>query len=349
MLAAVRSLHGHGWQVGVSTPSPRSLVAVSRRVTNWHPLTSDVVGSVAAAVAERSYDVVLPGGDAELFALSEGRTEVGCAVPYGSRESVRCILDKLTMTSQAARFGLQVPETREATDAALRAVSEVVVLKSASHVAIRSDTLVSADQRELRKGALAMRAAGVQPLLQEHTTGPLVALSVVIGPDGEVLAAVQQRATALWPPEAGISVRAQTVPVEPELLTTVAAFLDGIGWRGLAELQFIEAPDGPRLIDVNGRCYGSMALAAAAGVDLAAVWADSATGAGGASGPAVVGVRYQWLYGDLRRGWRTGHDLLGPLAHSRRAAHSVWDRRDLRPSASYLGALMASLVRAVVP
>lgn len=325
------------------------MVAVSRRVGRWHPLTSDVVRSVSDAVARERYDVVLPGGDAELFALSEGRDEVGCVVPYGSRESVRCILDKLAMTSEASRFGLQVPETLEATDAALAGVSDVVVLKSNSHVAIRSDTLVSADPRELRERASAMRASGVRPLIQEHATGPLLALSVVIGPGGEVLAAVQQRATALWPPEAGISVRAHTVSVDPALLAEVTAFLVGIGWRGLAELQFIEAPGGPRLIDVNGRCYGSLALAAAAGVDLAAVWASAATGDPAACRPASVGVRYQWLYGDLRRGWRAGHDVLGPLRDSRQAAHSVWDPRDLRPAASYAVNLVSSLVRAVGP
>lgn len=342
LLAAVRSLADHGWRVGVITPSRRSLVVASRHVSAWHPLGDDVVASVASAVRSGGYDVVLPGGDSELLALSERRSEVGCVVPYGSRDSVRCILDKLSLASEAARFGVAVPATREATPAALASVSGPVVLKSRSHTVVRSETLVSDDPGALARAAEKMRSAGVMPLLQELATGPLIALTVVMDADHEVVAAVQQRAAALWPPNAGITARAETVPVDPGLLARLTGFLAGIGWSGLAEAQFLDADDGPTLIDVNGRCYGSLALATAAGVPLPAVWAATATGGSVPPGPAVTGVRYQWLYGDLRRGWREGRDLIGPLVHARSSSHSVWDRTDLRPAASYV----RSLVRA---
>lgn len=325
LLAAVRSLAACGWQVGVVTPSRRSLAATSRWSSSWHPLSSDVVSSVPDG-----YDVVLPGGDAELAALSERRDEVPCLVPYGSRESVRCVLDKNALGAAAAAAGLRVP--RE-----LDSPVGTVVVKSRSHATVRGDTTVTSDPAVARAAVASLRAAGADPVVQEHVTGPLLALSVVVR-GGVVAAAVQQRSSGLWPPGAGISTRAETVPVDAGLLSLVAAFLAGIGWEGLAQAQFVDGPDGPVLIDVNGRCYGSLALASAAGVDLAAVWL------GGASGPAVPGVRYQWLYGDLRRGWREGRDVAGPVAYARGAAHSVWDRRDPAPAVAYV----ASLARAAV-
>ncbi|MBB6629299.1 ATP-grasp domain-containing protein [Nocardioides sp. KIGAM211] len=309
----------------------------------WHELGEDVVASVTSAVTAGGYDVVLPGGDAELLALSEARDDIPCVVPYGTRESVRCILDKLAMTEAAARVGLGVPRTRPATDEEIDTVTATMVLKSRSHALLRSETLVSDDPAELRAAADAMRASGAEPILQEHCDGRLIAVSLVLGDDARVLAAVQQQATGLWPPEAGISVSAETVETDPVLVEQLAGFLDSIGWRGLAEAQFLETRRGPLLIDVNGRCYGSMALASAAGVDLAAVWATSSIGEDVIAPAAEAGVRYQWLYGDVRRGWRSGRDVLGPLVKSWRATHSVWSLRDPKPSMSYLRTLFRSV------
>lgn len=335
VLAAVRSLGANGWHVGAVTPSRRSLAASSRWCSAWHPLGPDVVASVAAVAA--SYDVVLPGGDAEVFALSEGRDEAGCAVPYGSRESVRCVLDKVALGDAAAGAGLAVPRTF----ASAEDVAGTVVVKSRSHVAGRVPTVVSDDPSVVRAAVASARAAGAEPMVQEHVSGPLLALSVVLS-DGEVVAAVQQRASGLWPPCAGISARAETVRVDAALLDRVTALLRSIGWSGLAQAQFLERSDGPVLIDVNGRCYGSLALAAAAGVDLAAAWASSALGLPVVAGPAVPGVRYQWLYGDVRRSWRESRSIRPAVAYARGAAHSVWDRRDLRPGVVY-GASLARL------
>lgn len=353
LVAAARSLSKRGWRVGVVSPGRHSVVAVSRSVSAWHRLAPGgaraIAGSVALAVEEEGYDVVLPGGDAELSALSEHRDDLGCVVPYGSRESVRLALDKLSMTAEAAAAGIRVPATVAATLQMIWEARGTVVLKSASHVESRIETLVTADPVELRRGARAMRAAGVRPVLQDHLQGPLLALSVVVGPDGKLLAAVQQRADGLWPPHAGVSARARTVDLDPALLAVVSTFLDRIGWRGLAQLQFIETADGPTLIDVNGRCYGSLALASAAGVDLAAVWAAAALGdTAVAAPPAAVGATYQWLYGDLRRSWRESRDLVGPLRHARTvAAHPVWHADDVRPASAYARLMTLSLLRGV--
>nr|WP_246416686.1 ATP-grasp domain-containing protein [Nocardioides luti] len=249
------------------------------------------------------------------------------------------------MTAAARRAGLSVPHTELATDEALSAVSRTIVLKSRSHAQLRSETLVSSDIDELRAAARAMRARGAEPLLQEHVTGQLVAVSVVMGNEGRVLAAVQQRAMSLWPPEAGVSVFAKTVEIESDLVDLLTSFLASIGWRGLAEAQFLDSARGPLLIDVNGRCYGSMALAAAAGVDLAAIWATAATIGDVVAPRARSGMRYQWLYGDLRSGWRTGRQVMQPLMRAWKSTHSVWDLRDPYPSMAYLRILIRSALR----
>jgi hypothetical protein len=119
----------------------------------------------------------------------------------------------------------------------------------------------------------------------------------------------------------------------------VGALLGALGWTGLSQLQFLRGADGrPRVIDFNGRFYGSLALALVAGVNLPALAAALATGrsTAGLGGDAVPGVRYQWLEGDLRAArehsrapWR---DAAGCLRYALGAGHSVWRASDPRPA-----------------
>lgn len=319
----------------MATPGRRSMVAVSRHAHQWHPLGPDVVDSVAAAVRAGGYDVVLPGGDEELFEISERREEIDCVVPYGTKESVRTILDKVVVEMMVSKHGLDVPPTVPATEEMLSSVTETTVLKSRSHAEGRSETLISEDPEELREAAEEIRSSGAEPVLQQLADGQLVAVTVVLAPDASLRAVVQQRASAVWPLGAGITARAETEAVDVQLRDGLVSFLRGIGWHGLMEAQFLDTSDGYRLIDMNGRCYGSIALAVAAGVDLPTVWADSALGGPAAAPPAEVGVRYQWLYGDLRRGWRAERTLVPPLRFARSAAHSVWELRDPLPALAY--------------
>ena len=108
---------------------------------------------------------------------------------------------------------------------------------------------------------------GGQAEVQEFLDGDLMAYAAVTTAGGRRIAAQSmQVASRVWPPGAGASCRAVSVPVDPELSGRAAALLAALGWFGLAELQFIVPADGnPRLIDLNGRFYGSLALAVRAG------------------------------------------------------------------------------------
>jgi predicted ATP-grasp superfamily ATP-dependent carboligase len=126
--------------------------------------------------------------------------------------------------------------------------------------------------------------------------------------------------------------------VDPALAARAAELLAALGWFGLVELQLVEPDHGPRLLlELNGRFYGSMALALAAGVNFPDAWAR--LGTGGPAPPLQTprpGVRYQWLEGDLRAAWaepRGGRlrDVLGCLAYAPGAAHSIWRSSDPGP------------------
>ncbi len=209
--------------------------------------------------------------------------------------------------------------------------------------------MVFADPGQAAQRIAELAEAGGDAVIQERVRGDLMAYSVVADSDSRVVARVQQRARAIFPADAGVSARAETVPIDEVLAAKVSSLLSDLGWSGLAQLQFV-VPErgGAVLIDFNGRFYGSLALAVAAGVNLPAIWACVATGrALPPSREALAGVRYQWEEGDLQRARaeRSGglvRDLAGCIAYFPGAVHGIWSAADPVPALRVLWRLVAA-------
>jgi predicted ATP-grasp superfamily ATP-dependent carboligase len=364
-LAGVRDLARAGWTVGLGTQTEGGFAIGSRHVTHRHrvPLAEAgvdaVVDAVNAAVDEVGYDLLFAVGDAESLTLSVARDRLKAPVVFPSHDAMLACFDKLALNGRAVAGGLAVPHTVIATPESIDAAAYPVVVKAGTHwiggsVGRQSRfPVVRADDRATAAEAVAaLHADGVQALLQQVVAGRLLALVVVLDRDGALVAAQQQEARSVWPVGSGVSTRAVTVPVDEPLRDGVVRTLRDAGWWGLAELQFLVADDGrPALIDFNGRFYGSMALAAAAGLNLADLWARVAL-----DEPvprdltARVGVRYQWFEGDLRRAAASPHRLrvVGrSLVAVPRSAHSVWSPSDPAPAARHLAVLARRALRRV--
>ena len=357
-LATSRALVRTGWEVGCATWDSKGLLATSRSVSHRHrspPPTTDLEGFVAAigaAVGAMSYEAVLPSSDAETFALSLLRDRLPVPLPYPSHEAVLGAFDKLELTRAAAGCGIGTPWTTPATEAAVAGVEGPVVVKVRFHwnpeavgMPGRWRTYVCADQQEARRRVAQLRAAGGDPLLQELVRGPLLHCHVLVDRGGRLVTAVQQRSepateTPLtWPPGAGVRTRSITVPLDGELVERITLLLRRLGWFGFVGLMFIVGADGvPRLVDFNGRIPMSFQQSIAAGPTLPDLWARVAAGRPVGAAPAVrTGVRYQWLWGDLRRAVAEGRggrvaDVLGCLAYARGASHGIWSSQDPWPA-----------------
>ena len=360
-LAACRALYSAGWEVGVASYPGAGLAAASRSVSARHrsvPPERDLdrfVEHINAAIRQGAYEVVFPGySDSELMALSLRREEIDAAVPFAPHETVVRSLDKLELTWAAATAGLAAPETVEANDSELERRQPPYVIKQRTHARFDSGrgtsriaTRIIEDRDEGRRMVERIRRQGGTPLLQEAIEGNLIAFVAFMSRDGRLRARAQQKAERIWPPRSGFSSRSRTVAVEDDLSARVEALLQDFGWFGIAELQFLARPGRPpTLIDLNGRFYGSLALAVSADLNLPAMWAAEATGRTAAGGVARPGVRYQWLEGDLRRALverRCGlvHDLLETLrVAAKDTVHSIWDRRDPFPFVRAVGLLV---------
>jgi predicted ATP-grasp superfamily ATP-dependent carboligase len=357
-LAAARALAADGWRVGIGAPRPEGLAAASRRVAAFHtvPLPEEdgeaFVAAVGRAVEVGEYEVVFASTDVDVLALSAARERIGAVVPYPDDSVLRRALDKLELTRAAERAGFAVPRTVAAGDDEFPLP---LVVKERIHGDLAAGrpaaTMVAEivdDGCAARARVAEIRARGGEPILQEVVSGRLVALAVVCDRDHRIVARVQQEALRTWPGDVGMSARARTVAIENGLAAAAQRLLVDLGWFGLAQLQLLAPPGAvPRLVDFNGRFYGSMALAVGAGANLPALWARLATGRElPVRAEAAVGVRYQWLEADLkqarqdRRGGSVAADALDCLRWSIGARHSIWSVTDPCPAVRAAAALV---------
>ncbi|MBG6184144.1 putative ATP-grasp superfamily ATP-dependent carboligase [Arthrobacter sp. CAN_A214] len=349
-LAAARSLRQAGWFVGVGTPDSGGMLGASRACDAHHLVPrprhngSAFIEGVRQAVEAGAYDIVFGGGDDWMAALAEYRSEIPTLVAHPDAGVVEAALDKVQLSQYAARVGLAAPSTELATDQSVQDWRGPVVVKCREHWSPgqtrphRIEAKLFPDITAALPQIKRIRQAGAQPVLQQVIRGGLGALIGVFH-GGHLSGRTQQLSTRLWPTPNGASARAETIPVDEELARKVEALLSELGWHGLVELQFLTGDDGvPYLIDLNGRFFGSMALANAARPGLTDMWGRLLLGESVASlDDARPGVRYVWLAGDLRRASveRRGGlvaDVVSTLAWSRRAQHSIWDPRDVGPT-----------------
>jgi predicted ATP-grasp superfamily ATP-dependent carboligase len=349
-LAAARALERAGWHVGVGTPDGPGMLGATRAAAARHEVPrprgdgARFIDGVRRAVAEGSYDVVFGAGDDWMAAVSAYRQHLPAAVAHPGPDVVAEALDKVGLADRAARAGLAAPRTLAATDETLAAWDGPVVVKCRAHWAPgqtrphRIEAKLFPDAPAAAGQVRRIREAGAEPVLQVPVRGTLGAL-IGVHHDGRLRGRVQQTTSRLWPTPNGVSARAQTVPVDEELAARAEVLLRDLGWWGLVELQFLTGDDGvPQLIDLNGRFFGSMALAEAARPGLADAWGRLVLGAPVPELPdARPGVRYAWLAGDLRRASveRRGGlaaDVADTLRWGRGAQHSVWDLRDPGPT-----------------
>jgi predicted ATP-grasp superfamily ATP-dependent carboligase len=341
-VSGIRALGREGLAVAALAPR-RSAVGLWSRYCAARTVGPDSVtdpGGFSAAVqrvVERHGRlVVYPGQDEALNALVAADLPADAVLPYPGTQPLEALRDKGRLAGLAADVGLATPSTLAVGAPQTLLAGELpdgAVVKPSQPGGAFAEVQLTDSRDELR-ALLATVPPSEDVVLQERLTGRLMAISVVVDRDGGLARRFQQVALRTWPPDAGISSLAVSVEPDEALVEACRALLDAAGYWGLAQLQFIDAPGGRRLIDVNTRFYGSLALALAAGVNLPAAW-HSVTLAQPAGGPEPyrVGVSYRWVEADLMAAMRGVRGRLTGRG-SRPRTGPMWARDD--PFASFL-------------
>lgn len=309
---------------------------------------------IAQACRAEGVDVVVPVTDAVVSALESHRHLLpeGCLLAVADPERLELVRDKQATLDVARRAGVPVPETvrarglAEALCAAER-LGWPLVLKPERSVAAGGEGLekfevaYAADPSELEQ-RMARFEGRTAVLVQELVRGHGVGVEV-LAHEGTILAAFQHRRLHEVPVTGGASALRASEPLDPDLLRHSEALIRAIGWSGLAMVEFKAGPTGPRLMEVNGRLWGSLPLAVKAGVDFPALAVDLLRN-GPPDAPPVLG-RYRpgvrsrnlelevvWIGGVLRGRRRKHHPAL-PFPPRREAVRAAL--RLLVPSDGY--------------
>jgi len=238
------------------------------------------VADLRAALDEERFGALMPLDDTSLWLCDAAAVE-GLPVPVigPTGDAARLALDKSLQVAAAQRAGLAVPATRHITAIedldALTAFP--LVLKPALAMRARDGRLargsahVCADAAELAAAGRSWN--GSEPMLtQPFIPGVGEGLFGLAGRDGLTALSAHRRIRMANPQGSGSSA-CVSIDVDPELASAAERMLTEAGWQGMFMLEFLRGEDGtPWFMELNGRPWGSMALARRLGLEYPA-WA----------------------------------------------------------------------------
>jgi hypothetical protein len=234
----------------------------------------DAAATVAAidAIARRVRpSAMLPLDDQTVWLFSR-QDQPPAPIAGGSGSAAEYALDKSMQVQVAREAGLAVPATKVVDD--LRnadALEWPIIVKPARAV-------YEANGRMMRPtGTVCANTTEFERALGKQWLGPVLIQPLISGVGEGLFGHMSARGVLGWSahrrvrmvnPQGSASSACRSAPVDEALLRPAARFLNAIGWRGMFMLEFLRDADGtPWFMELNGRAWGSMALARRRGLE----------------------------------------------------------------------------------
>jgi predicted ATP-grasp superfamily ATP-dependent carboligase len=257
-----------------------------------------------------------------LLTTHQDQLPPSAALPFPSAKAVADAADKSRVLALAQSLGVPIPRTvvcasvEEARARASEIGFPVVIKATRSRVWTGtkwlSTTVRYAPDAETLTAHLEAIPPQVYPiLLQERIEGPGVGVFICCDEQG-LIATFAHRRIREKPPSGGVSVLCESTKADPVAVEHAHKLLRALDWRGVAMVEFKrDMRDGTlRLMEINGRFWGSLQLAIDAGVDFPSLLIEMSQGRRSPPPKYEEGVRTRWLLGDL-------DSLIGVLFKSR--------------------------------
>ncbi len=320
-LAVTRSLGRRGIPVTVADERRQSMAGVSRycrsaiRVPAPTTDGKGFVHEIRQEISRAGHRVVIPTDDVTLSLLAEARPsfEGLAALPFPDLEAISLAHDKSSLMSLAQEKEIPVPKTVVVRDPAdlTRAIEQVgfpaVVKPRLSRFQQGGKWIEGGGThyvhtvRELKSACETVHPVVPFPLVQEYVPGEGRGVFLLLN-RGKVRGAFAHRRIREKPPSGGVSVLSESVALDPALLEHSRRLLEALKWHGVAMVEFKrDARDGVvKLLEINGRFWGSLQLAVDAGIDFPYLLYRMAVD--GDIEPVLSyqeGVRLYWSLGNL--------------------------------------------------
>lgn len=317
-LAIVRSL-GRKHEVTVCAQDRRSLASMSRWCHTAFAYPDPVrnqkafLDTLRSEVERRRIDVLLPVADITTILVAEHRDEFGpCRVSIPDADTIKRAADKVEIMGLAKRIGVPVPagitvDSPRVAPEQLSMLSYPLVIKPGrSRVRVNGRWLSTSVRyangiEELNQILGDLNPAAFPVLLQERITGPGVGVFLCCD-HGRPIAAFSHQRLREKPPSGGVSVLRESIAIDERAHDYARRLLEELRWHGIAMVEFKrDVRDSvPKLMEINGRFWGSLQLAIDAGVDFPALLITLLENKP-VTAPAGyrIGVRSRWLWGDF--------------------------------------------------
>lgn len=273
-LAVIRSLGRAGVEVHWAGAHPLGPPARSRYVTARHPIQGEVGAFTRGLAAIQGYDLIIPTTDEVAIPLDRQRGGLSTQLALPSPEAFRVVQDKARTTSLCRDLGIPVPAEvllapgegaeRVPTDWPFPLVVKPVSSFTAADLHHRHQVETVHDRAGLLR-ALAVRDPALSVVVQRVVPGVGGGLEILAF-EGEVLYAFQHRRLH-EPARGGGSSLRESVVIDPHLAEAGALVARALRYTGVAMLEIREHEGAFTLLEINGRFWGSLPLAVAAGAD----------------------------------------------------------------------------------
>jgi len=287
-LAVTRSLGKKGCVVIVSGRDVENISACSRFCHKAYKTPDPLIDgnnylqAIAEIVRKEHIDVIFPMTEQTVYCLNKSRNLLGNNVILASAspEKMESVSNKYTLFQLAEKLGVDIPETEYVADIdqfyKLRdKITEfpVVVKPAFSKIQdgekiLSTGVMYAASPEELNYLYDTKPALRYPSMIQEMITGEGTGLFTLYDTDRH-LALFSHRRILEKPPSGGVSVLSESVALDDNMVEAAHRLLSAIQWTGIAMVEFKrDERDGKaKLMEINGRFWGSLQLAISSGID----------------------------------------------------------------------------------
>lgn len=308
-VSVIRSLGRAGHHViaaGADATSPGFYSRYAREHVRYPSPGRDPTATAEALldyVTRRRVDLLVPVTDDVILPIirRRDRFEAHCTLALAKPRALATSLDKRATVELAQRLGVPTPRSAlvRTAEEARRQAGEIgwpVVLKPQASRVLRGNQPLAGMNVAYAGGYAGLlrimrEFEGRCPvLLQDYYPGEGCGVELLAW-RGRPLAALQHRRLREVPVTGGASSFRETVPLDPVLYEHCVRLIDALGWTGLIMVEFKVGEEGPRLMEINGRIWGSLPLAVKAGMDFPARMAELFLSGPPADGPVDAEYR----------------------------------------------------------
>jgi len=320
-LAVTRALGQQGIRVIVGAETRKSLAGASRYCAGrWQyppPLSepSQFISSLVEAVTRFEITAIMPVTDATLQVLAglrdRFRPSVTGAIP--PLESYDLVSDKYRLMKLAQELGIPIPKTVFVSDGTVAAVLDQV--RAYPVVVKPGRSLLRVDERWIKTSVhyvsdveeltdLYRRTPYLRSpsLIQERIEGEGQGIFGLFD-QGRPCALFAHRRIREKPPAGGVSVLRESIELPKPMVDAAVTVLERVKWHGVAMVEFKVDRHSkvPRLMEINGRFWGSLQLAIDAGLNFPYLLYQIMNGVPVAvpNNGYHIGTKSRWLLGDL--------------------------------------------------